>query len=287
MHLATLTHEGRPRLVTRTAAGHHWRTAPQGVCLEDVITGRALPPAGDELSAEDTELLLPYQPGTLYGIGLNYRDTIAEMGWEQPTEPYLFPKLSSSVIGTGDAIVFDPELTRRVDWESELAVIIGKETRHVRERDALKRAFGYTVANDISARDLQANDGQWLRGKGLDTFCPLGPVVVTADEIPDPQNLRVRTWVNGEKVQDGTTADMVFTIPALISYLSRYFTLRPGDVILTGTPAGCGDFMDPPRSLRPGDVVESEVEGIGRLVNPVRAIGGDKARTRRVSPPGA
>ncbi|RDG32624.1 fumarylacetoacetate hydrolase family protein [Streptomyces corynorhini] len=194
------------------------------------------------------------------------------MGWDSPSEPYLFPKLSSSVIGTGEAIEFDPTLTRRVDWETELAVIIGTEARNVAERDAADHVFGCTVANDISARDLQERDGKWLRGTGLDTFCPLGPVVVTADGIPDPHRLRVRTRVNGETVQDGTTADMVFRVPALIAHLSRFFTLRPGDVVLTGTPAGCGDFMRPRRALRDGDVLESEVEGIGCLVNPVREV---------------
>ncbi|MEU8782388.1 fumarylacetoacetate hydrolase family protein [Streptomyces sp. NPDC048637] len=174
-------------------------------------------------------------------------------------------------MGSGEAVVIDPELTQRVDWETELAVIIGREARQVSEADALRYVFGYTVANDISARDLQERDGQWLRGKGLDTFCPFGPVLVTADEIPDPQRLRIRTRVNGETVQDGSTADMVFRVPALIAYLSRFFTLRPGDVVLTGTPAGCGDFMRPPRALRPGDLLESEVEGIGRLANPVRS----------------
>ncbi|CAM01910.1 5-carboxymethyl-2-hydroxymuconate isomerase [Saccharopolyspora erythraea NRRL 2338] len=217
---------------------------------------------------------VPRMPGTIFGVALNYVDSIAEMGFERPTVPFLFPKLSSSVIGDGDPIVVDTTVTRFVDWETELAVVIGTEARNVPAAEALEVVYGYTVANDISARDLLTADGQWLRGKGLDTFCPLGHVVVPAAEIPDPQALAVRTWLNGEIVQDGTTADMVFGVGELISYLSRFFTLRPGDVILTGTPAGCGAFMDPPRGLRPGDVVESEVEGIGRLVNPVWAADG-------------
>ncbi|AXG81272.1 fumarylacetoacetate hydrolase family protein [Streptomyces paludis] len=276
MHLATLVHQSRRRLAGRhgpgpeSGPGHAWYLAPPGVTLEDVIAGVAPPPDPDGEPVTDAAPVLPYRPGTLHGIGLNYRDTIAEMGWETPAEPYLFPKLASSVIGPGEAVVFDPELTRRVDWETELAVVIGAEARHVPRARAMDHVFGYTVANDISARDLQDRDGQWLRGKGLDTFCPLGPVVVTADAVPDPHRLRVRTRVNGETVQDGTTADMVFRVPELIAHLSRFFTLRPGDVVLTGTPAGCGDFMRPPRALRDGDVLESEVEGIGRLVNPVR-----------------
>ncbi|SOE15694.1 5-carboxymethyl-2-hydroxymuconate isomerase [Streptomyces sp. 2323.1] len=271
MHLATLTHQGRRRLVGRLASQHPWRLAPPSVTLAEVIAGGALPWSWSELPiGTDPVPALPYRPGALYGVGPNYPETLTEMGWEWPSEPVLFPKLSSSVIGSGEAIVFDPDLTQRVDWETELAVVIGTEAHRVPEADALQYVFGYTVANDISARDLQERDGQWMRGKGLDTFCPLGPVVVTADEISDPHRLRIRTRVNGETVQDGTTADMVFRIPALIAYLSRFFTLRAGDVVLTGTPAGCGDFMRPPRALRPGDVLESEVEGIGCLVNPVR-----------------
>jgi 2-keto-4-pentenoate hydratase/2-oxohepta-3-ene-1,7-dioic acid hydratase in catechol pathway len=134
--------------------------------------------------------------------------------------------------------------------------------------------FGYTVANDVSARDVQFGDGQWVRGKSLDTFCPLGPVVVTADEIEDPQSLGLRTRVNGELVQDSSTSEMVFGVAELVSYCSHSFTLEPGDVILTGTPWGCGEFMDPPRSLAPGDVVEVEVDGIGTLRNPVEEARG-------------
>ncbi|MFE3738349.1 fumarylacetoacetate hydrolase family protein [Streptomyces sp. NPDC059134] len=296
MHLATLVHRGRRRLVSRPDADGAWRLAPPSVTLAGVIADGVLP-AGDGEPVGTTEPgdgggpaggsggpVLPYRPATLHGIGLNYRDTIAEMGWRTPAEPYLFPKLCSSVIGPGEAIVFDPELTRRVDWETELAVVIGTEARHVTEEDAPRHVFGYTVANDISARDLQESDGQWVRGKGLDTFCPLGPLVVTADAVPDPHALRIRTRVNGELVQDGATADMVFRIPRLIAYLSRFFTLRPGDVVLTGTPAGCGDYMTPPRALRPGDLLESEVEGIGRLVNPVRSAGGaDLLRPRQAA----
>jgi 2-keto-4-pentenoate hydratase/2-oxohepta-3-ene-1,7-dioic acid hydratase in catechol pathway len=141
----------------------------------------------------------------------------------------------------------------------------------VAPEDALAYVFGYTVANDVSARDLQFGDGQWVRGKSLDTFCPLGPVVVTADEIPDPQALHLECRVNGEVMQDATTDLMVFGVAELISYCSRNFTLEPGDVLLTGTPWGCGEFMDPKRSLAPGDVVECEIDGIGILRNPVAA----------------
>ncbi|MFF7650910.1 fumarylacetoacetate hydrolase family protein [Streptomyces sp. NPDC007983] len=271
MRLSTIVHDGRRALATAEGPGAHWRLAPGDLRLEGAVAGAPVPGGGEPLSGDEVAPVLPYRPGTIFGIGLNYRDTIAEMGRPRPKAPYLFTKLSSSVIGTGESITFDPAITQRVDWETELAVVIGSEASDIPEERALDVVFGYTVANDVSARDLQSDDGQWVRGKGLDTFCPLGPVVVRADEIEDPQRLAVRTWVNGEQVQDGTTADMLYGVRTLIAYLSRFFTLRPGDVILTGTPSGCGDFMDPPRALRPGDVVESEVEGIGRLVNPVRA----------------
>ncbi|GGL10798.1 hypothetical protein GCM10011588_26670 [Nocardia jinanensis] len=235
----------------------------------DVIAHGKAGPARRKLV--DPEFLAPYRPPTIFGIGLNYYDTVREMGWDVPERPYLFPKLSSSVCGPSDSIVVDENVTTRADWEGELAVIIGKRTRGVAPEDAMGSVFGYTAANDVSARDVQADDGQWVRGKGLDTFCPLGPVVVTADEIEDPRNVSIRTWLNGSVVQDGSTADMIFDVASLISYCSTWFTLEPGDVILTGTPSGCGDFRDPRIALIPGDVVEVEVAGIGRLRNPVTA----------------
>jgi 5-carboxymethyl-2-hydroxymuconate isomerase len=176
------------------------------------------------------------------------------------------------VIGGGDRIEIDRSLTQRVDWEVELAVVVGRRMRRVAEADALAHVFGYSVANDVSARDIQFGDGQWVRGKSLDTFCPLGPVVVTADEVPDPQALGLWTRVNGETVQDSTTAQMVFGVAELLAFCSRSFTLEPGDVVLTGTPWGCGEFMDPPRSLGHGDVVEVEVEGIGVLRNEIAEV---------------
>ena len=181
----------------------------------------------------------------------------------------MFAKFPSSVIGAGAPIRLPLDVTERVDWEVELAVGDRRARPQRDAEDALDHVFGYTVANDVSARDLQFGDGQWVRGKSLDTFCPLGPVVVTADEIPDPQALRSTCRVNGEVVQDATTDLMVFGVAELISFCSRSFTLEPGDVLLTGTPWGCGEFMDPRRSLAPGDVVECEIDGIGMLRNPV------------------
>jgi 5-carboxymethyl-2-hydroxymuconate isomerase len=169
-------------------------------------------------------------------------------------------------------VKIDMGLTRQVDWEVELAVVIGRRARRVPAERALDHVFGYTVANDVSARDLQFSDGQWLRGKSLDTFCPLGPVVVTADEVGDPQRLGLRCRVNGATVQESSTAEMLFGVAELVAFCSRAFTLEPGDVLLTGTPWGCGAFMDPPRFLAPGDVLETEVEGIGTLRNPVEAL---------------
>jgi 2-keto-4-pentenoate hydratase/2-oxohepta-3-ene-1,7-dioic acid hydratase in catechol pathway len=220
-----------------------------------------LPPGGS--------LLAPVVPGKVVAIGLNYLDHIRESGVEPPREPLVFAKFPSSVIGPTDPIRLPRDLTQRVDWEVELAVVIGTRARRVAREDALSHVLGYTVANDVSARDLQFSDGQWVRAKSIDTFCPLGPVVVTADEIPDPQRLRLTTRVNGELMQDATTDLMVFDVATLISFCSQAFTLEPGDVLLTGTPWGCGEFMDPKRSLAPGDLVECAIEGIGALRNPV------------------
>jgi 2-keto-4-pentenoate hydratase/2-oxohepta-3-ene-1,7-dioic acid hydratase in catechol pathway len=216
-------------------------------------------------------LVAPVEPPKVVAIGLNYLDHIRESGAEPPPKPLVFAKFPSSIVGPEHPIRLPQAITERVDWEVELAVVIGERARAVAPEDALDHVFGYTVANDVSARDLQFADGQWVRAKSIDTFCPIGPVIVTADEIPDPQVLRLTTRVNGELMQDSTTGLMVFDVATLISFCSHSFTLEPGDVILTGTPWGCGEFMDPKRSLAPGDVVECEIEGIGLLRNPVTA----------------
>jgi 2-keto-4-pentenoate hydratase/2-oxohepta-3-ene-1,7-dioic acid hydratase in catechol pathway len=209
------------------------------------------------------------RPGKIVAIGLNYLDHIREAGLPAPERPLVFTKFTTSVIGDGDPIVIDRELTERVDWEVELAVVVGREMRAVPAGRALDHVLGYTVANDVSARDLQFSDGQWVRAKSLDTFCPLGPVLVPAAEIPDPQSLGLRTRVNGETVQDSHTSEMVFGVAELLAFCSHSFTLERGDVVLTGTPWGCGEFMDPRRSLADGDVVEVEIDRIGTLRNPV------------------
>jgi 5-carboxymethyl-2-hydroxymuconate isomerase len=213
--------------------------------------------------------LAPVVPGKVVAIGLNYLDHIREAGLQTPDRPLVFAKFPSSVVGADAPIRLPLDVTQRVDWEVELAVVIGRRAHNVAIEDALAHVYGYTVANDVSARDLQFADGQWVRAKSLDSFCPLGPVLVTADEIPDPQALRLLCRVNGEVMQDATTDLMVFGVAELISFCSHSFTLDPGDVLLTGTPWGCGEFMDPRRSLAPGDVVECEIAGIGTLRNPV------------------
>jgi 2-keto-4-pentenoate hydratase/2-oxohepta-3-ene-1,7-dioic acid hydratase in catechol pathway len=241
--------------------------------LLDVPAERLAAAATGAPSPGTPELDVPIRPGKIVAIGLNYLDHVRETGMAEPSAPLIFAKFPSSLTAHRTPIVVDPAMTERVDWEVELAVVIGRRAVKVAKEEALDHVFGYTVANDVSARDLQFADVQWIRGKSLDTFCPLGPWVVTADEIADPQDLRLRTWVNGELVQDSSTAEMIFGVDELIAYCSRHFALEPGDVILTGTPWGCGEFMDPPRHLRPGDEVVVEVEGVGRLENPVVAAG--------------
>jgi len=223
-------------------------------------------------AAHDVRLLAPVAPRKIVAIGLNYRDHIRETGMPAPAAPLVFSKFTSSLSGPNDPIAIDQDLTSRVDWEVELAVVVGREMRRIPERHALDYVLGYAVANDVSARDLQFADGQWVRGKSLDTFCPIGPCVVTPEEIGDPQSLVLRTRVNGETVQNSSTREMVFGVAELLAYCSRSFTLEPGDVLLTGTPWGCGEFMDPPRSLQPGDRVVAEIPEIGRLANEVRNV---------------
>jgi 2-keto-4-pentenoate hydratase/2-oxohepta-3-ene-1,7-dioic acid hydratase in catechol pathway len=241
-----------------------------GWTLAELIATDSVLPGGVPLAA-DVTLTAPLRPGKIVAFGLNYLDHVRESGVAVPEKPLMFAKFPSSVIGDGDAIVLDAAVTERVDWEVELAVVIGRPMRDVAVEDALDHVFGYTVANDISARDVQFGDGQWVRGKSLDTFCPLGPLIVTADEVPNPPARGLRTRVNGETMQDASTEEMIFGVAELLAFCSASFTLKPGDVVLTGTPWGCGEFMTPQRSLRPGDTIEAEVEGLGILTNPVVA----------------
>jgi 2-keto-4-pentenoate hydratase/2-oxohepta-3-ene-1,7-dioic acid hydratase in catechol pathway len=222
---------------------------------------------------EQVKLLAPIpRPGKIMGIGLNYRDHARETGAAIPTKPILFAKFSTSVIGPYDTIHVHPDQTQRVDYEAELGVVIGKPTYRVQRADALNYVFGYTVINDVSARDIQLDaeyGKQWVRGKSLDTFCPMGPSITSRDQVPEPQNLPVRAILNGKVMQDGNTREMIFDVAALIEYLSQGMTLEPGDVIATGTPPGVGDARKPPVYLKKGDVIEIEVGNLGKLVNPV------------------
>jgi 2-keto-4-pentenoate hydratase/2-oxohepta-3-ene-1,7-dioic acid hydratase in catechol pathway len=231
----------------------------------------ARPDRSPDYALSDIRVEVPLRhPSKVVAIGQNYMDHCRECNAPIPTRPIVFAKFPSSLIGPTDDIQWCSELTQQVDWEAELGVVIGKAARHVPEETALDYVFGYTVINDVSARDLQGGDGQWVRGKSLDTFCPMGPGIVTADEIPNPQDLDVRCWVNGMVMQDSNTLEMIFNVRYLISFLSRAFTLNPGDVISTGTPHGVGVGRDPQIFLQDGDVVEVEVERIGRLRNVCR-----------------
>jgi 2-keto-4-pentenoate hydratase/2-oxohepta-3-ene-1,7-dioic acid hydratase in catechol pathway len=220
---------------------------------------------------EAVKLEIPLHPGKLVCIGLNYAEHAKETSSKVPQAPVIFAKFPSTLIGNGETITWSESITKEVDWEGELVVVIGKKTRNVSEEDALKFVFGYTIANDVSARDLQIRiDSQWTRGKSLDTFCPLGPWIVTRNEIADPHKLSIKTTVSGEVRQDGNTKDFIFNVPTLVSYCSKMFTLEPGDLILTGTPSGVGEGMKPPVYLKDGDVVNIEIEGIGELSNPCK-----------------
>ena len=214
-------------------------------------------------------LLAPVpNPSKVVAIGLNYMDHCRETGAQPPDRPVIFTKFPTSIVGPGEAIRWDPALTSRVDYEAELAVVIGRTARRVPEAEAFEYVAGYTNANDVSARDLQRGDGQWVRAKSLDTFCPLGPYLATCDEVPDPQNLSIRAVLNGQVMQDSNTRELIFGIAELIAFSSRAFTLLPGDVIVTGTPHGVGMSRTPPVFLKTGDVITIEVEGLGQLTNP-------------------
>jgi 2-keto-4-pentenoate hydratase/2-oxohepta-3-ene-1,7-dioic acid hydratase in catechol pathway len=220
----------------------------------------------------DGELAAPFaEPRAVIAIGLNYHDHCREFGTPPPEQPIVFVKLPASVVGPTADVSWDTSVTSQVDWEAELAVVIGREARDVALADADDFIFGYTALNDVTARDVQRSEQQWVRAKSLDTFCPTGPVVVTRDELGPATGLRIRSWVNGMPMQDSSTAEMIFGVRELVSYLSHSFTLQPGDVIATGTPLGVGAFRTPPIFLADGDVVEVEIEGIGRLRNRCRA----------------
>ena len=229
------------------------------VLSTDIITDPTATPTGERVRLSDARLLAPCAPGKVVAIGINYRDHAGEMGHDLPEDPVIFLKPPTSVIGTGDEII-RPTQSQRVDHEAELAVVIGKTCKDAKAADAAQYIFGYTCCNDVTARDLQKKDGQWTRGKGFDTFCPLGPWIET--EL-DPANADVESRLNGQVKQHSNTRYLINPIPRLVEFVSAVMTLLPGDVITTGTPSGIGP-------MQPGDVVEIEVGGIGILKNTVR-----------------
>lgn len=242
-------------------------TPDYGLIIDDWVRLSEQPPYPDAKKPErcwtvplkDVILLPPCEPTKIIALGLNYRDHAAELGWPLPEEPLIFLKPPSAVIGPGQPILLPPQ-SRRVDYEAEVAVVIGREAKDVPVATALDYVWGYTCFNDVTARDLQQKDGQFTRAKGFDTFAPLGPWIET--EITDPSRLTVEAYVNGERRQHSHTGNLVFDIPTLISFISHIMTLKPGDVIATGTPAGIGPLQE-------GDEVEIRVEGVGSLINPV------------------
>jgi acylpyruvate hydrolase len=223
-----------------------------------LASGDHTPAGGAELALDDVELLAPHVPRAIFGIGLNYLAHAREQGAEPPEAPIVFMKLPSSVAAPG-AAVRAPAVVRRLDYEGELAVVMG----------AGGAIAGYAVADDLSARDLQKREPQWTRAKGFDGSCPFGPWVTTADEVAQPGDLALRTWVNGELRQDSRTSDLIFTIAQIVAFLRETCTLEPGDLILTGTPSGVGMAFDPPRYLDSGDVVRIEIEGLGAIEHAV------------------
>jgi 2-keto-4-pentenoate hydratase/2-oxohepta-3-ene-1,7-dioic acid hydratase in catechol pathway len=238
------------------------RRGPAGLGAVKQFTPGALHP----LDAVD--FLPAVHAGKILAIGRNYVEHAKEEGSELPQAPLVFNKLTSALSGHGGLIRI-PVMSEQVDFEAELAVVIGLRAKLVTEADALECVFGYTAMNDVSARDLQFGDGQWVRGKGLDTFAPLGPFITTRDEVPDPHALRIEGLLNGELMQSSHTSRMLFKIPQLISFISQGITLEPGDVIATGTPDGVGAFRKPPVFLKRGDVFEVAIEGLSTLRNPV------------------
>lgn len=286
MRLVSFAHGDRPRLGVERPDG---RIVPAGdlgaaETIEELLAGGtgavdtlrdrvAAAPDALSLDPRDVRVLAPVpRPGKVVAVGLNYFDHAAEGSVEPPAEPMLFAKFSTSVVGPGEVVAWDPALTGSVDLEAELGVVIGRTARHVAEADALSYVLGYTCVNDVSARDLQRADKQFVRAKSLDTFCPMGPVLVTSDEIGDPQRLAIKGIRNGVANQDSNTSQMIFGVARIIAFCSRAFTLEPGDVIATGTPAGVLVYQDPPERLRDGDVMTIEIEGIGRLTNPCREV---------------
>jgi 2-keto-4-pentenoate hydratase/2-oxohepta-3-ene-1,7-dioic acid hydratase in catechol pathway len=239
----------------------------------DEKTRTRLEQRGAVLALDGVRLTAPIpRPGKILCIGLNYRDHAEETGKPIPERPILFSKFPTAVVGPNDPVIL-PRISTKVDFEAELGVVLGRRAKHVPRERALEHVLGYVNLNDVSARDLQYGDGQWQRGKSCDTFAPMGPAIVTADEVADPGALGIRLRLNGAVMQESNTSRLIFGVPDLIAFLSQTITLEPGDVLATGTPAGVGFARQPPVFLKPGDQLEVEIDGLGLLANPVVAEG--------------
>ncbi len=260
MKLATFSVPGRKKLLAGRVDDGSVRPFRNDVTVRDILAGGSVPAVGEEsYPLADIVLLAPVPaPRAIYGIGLNYAEHARETGAERPERPIVFTKVPGAVAPPGGPIRC-PEVVRRLDYEGELAIVIG----------AGGGIGGYCVADDVTGRDLQGREPQWTRAKGADTFCPYGPWITTADEVADPGELRLRTWVNGELRQDSTTADMIFGCRELVEFIAQTCSLVPGDLILTGTPPGVGMALDPPRFLASGDVVRIEIERLGGIEHAV------------------
>lgn len=271
MKIARVLRDNEPRIIIDAGAGP--RLAPADV-PDDIVVAVELARDGatqhwPAYAPGSDRVLAPIaKPGKIIAVGLNYADHTTETGFTPPERPLTFAKYSSSLAGPADDIIVPGHLVQQPDYEAELALVIGRRCGGATIA-TVDDVLGYTVANDVSARDVQFSDGQWTRAKSFDTFTPLGPHIVTADEFGDPSGRRIWTSIGDELLQDDSTSSMVFDVAALLAWISAATTLEPGDVILTGTPAGAGGFRTPPRFLRDGDVVEVGVEGIGELVNRV------------------
>ncbi|MBV9682015.1 MAG: fumarylacetoacetate hydrolase family protein [Solirubrobacterales bacterium] len=263
MKLATFLAPGREGPLAGSVVGERVVAFAGGARVVDVLAGGAevgeAGAASESWALSEITLLAPVpEPGTVYAIGMNYASHVAEMGGEPPEAPVVFVKVRGSVAPPGGP-VHCPSVVRRLDYEGELVIVIG----------AGGRIGGYCIADDITARDLQRREPQWTRAKGADTFCPYGPWITTADEIPDPGNLRLRTWVNDELRQDSRTSDLVFGCTELVEFIGQTCTLEPGDLILTGTPSGVGMALDPPKFLTAGDVIRIEIDELGVIAHQV------------------
>jgi acylpyruvate hydrolase len=255
MKLATFTAPGQNRPRAGEVADERVHAFASGVGVAEVLGGAAAERSDESWPLADVHLLAPIpEPGTIYAIGLNYAAHVEETGAQKPDQPIVFVKVRGSVAPPGGPIRC-PEVVRRLDYEGELTIVIGADGK----------IGGYCIADDVTARDLQGREPQWTRAKGADTFCPFGPWVSTADEVPNAGDLALRTWVNGELRQDSRTSDLVFDCRTLVDFIAQTCTLRPGDLILTGTPSGVGMGFDPPRFLKSGDSVRIAIDGLGYI----------------------